>query len=107
VPTRNAAAPNRAIRTGLAFTSRHDVLPIRIRIPADFRAERTGDDDRNVPFEETTDLVEKLRSQNVVLEELIFSDEIHDSSGRAIGSAPTAAPPISLTANYLHPPNGG
>jgi dipeptidyl aminopeptidase/acylaminoacyl peptidase len=24
-----------------------------------------GDDDRNVPFQQTTDLVEKLRAQNV------------------------------------------
>jgi dipeptidyl aminopeptidase/acylaminoacyl peptidase len=37
-----------------------------------------GDDDRNVPFQQTTDLVEKLRAQKVVSEELIFPDEIHD-----------------------------
>jgi dipeptidyl aminopeptidase/acylaminoacyl peptidase len=37
-----------------------------------------GDDDRNVPFQQTTDLVEKLRAQNVRLEELIIPDEIHD-----------------------------
>jgi len=37
-----------------------------------------GDDDRNVPFQQTTDVVEKLRPQNVVFEELIFPDEIHD-----------------------------
>lgn len=37
-----------------------------------------GDDDRNVPFQQTTDLVEKLRAQNVSLEELIIPDEIHD-----------------------------
>jgi dipeptidyl aminopeptidase/acylaminoacyl peptidase len=37
-----------------------------------------GDDDRNVAFQQTTDLVEKLRAQNVAFEELIFSDEIHD-----------------------------
>jgi dipeptidyl aminopeptidase/acylaminoacyl peptidase len=37
-----------------------------------------GDDDRNVPFQQTTDLVEKLRAQNVAFEELIFPDEIHD-----------------------------
>jgi dipeptidyl aminopeptidase/acylaminoacyl peptidase len=36
-----------------------------------------GDDDRNVPFQQTTDLVEKLRAQNVAFEELIFPDEIH------------------------------
>jgi len=37
-----------------------------------------GDDDRNVPFQQTTDLVEKLRAQNVAFEELIIADEIHD-----------------------------
>jgi dipeptidyl aminopeptidase/acylaminoacyl peptidase len=37
-----------------------------------------GDDDRNVPFQQTTDLVEKLRSQKVAFEELIIPDEIHD-----------------------------
>jgi dipeptidyl aminopeptidase/acylaminoacyl peptidase len=37
-----------------------------------------GDDDRNVPFQQTTDLVEKLRAQKVTFEELIFPDEIHD-----------------------------
>jgi fermentation-respiration switch protein FrsA (DUF1100 family) len=37
-----------------------------------------GDDDRNVPFQQTTDLVEKLRAQNVAFEELIMPDEIHE-----------------------------
>jgi len=37
-----------------------------------------GDDDRNVPFQQTTDLVEKLRAENVASEELIIPDEIHD-----------------------------
>jgi dipeptidyl aminopeptidase/acylaminoacyl peptidase len=37
-----------------------------------------GDDDRNVPFQQTTDLAEKLRAQNVAFEELIMPDEIHD-----------------------------
>ena len=37
-----------------------------------------GDDDRNMPFQQTTDLVEKLRAQNVAFEELIIPDEIHD-----------------------------
>ena len=31
-----------------------------------------------LPFQQTTDLVEKLPVQNVVLEELIIPDEIHD-----------------------------
>jgi dipeptidyl aminopeptidase/acylaminoacyl peptidase len=37
-----------------------------------------GDDDRNVPFQQTTDLVQRLRKQNVQFEEIIFPDEIHD-----------------------------
>lgn len=37
-----------------------------------------GDDDRNVPFEQTTELVQRLRAQNIPFEELIFPDEIHD-----------------------------
>jgi dipeptidyl aminopeptidase/acylaminoacyl peptidase len=38
-----------------------------------------GDDDRNVlPFQQTTDLVEKLRAQKVAFEELLIPDEIHD-----------------------------
>ncbi len=37
-----------------------------------------GDDDRNVPFSETVDLVEALRKQGVEFQELIFPDEVHD-----------------------------
>jgi dipeptidyl aminopeptidase/acylaminoacyl peptidase len=37
-----------------------------------------GDDDRNVPFSQTVQLVEALRQQNVQFEELIIPDEIHD-----------------------------
>lgn len=37
-----------------------------------------GDDDRNVPFQQTTDLVDRLRAQNVRFDELIIPDEIHD-----------------------------
>ncbi len=37
-----------------------------------------GDDDRNVPFSQTVELVEALRKQGVELEQLIFPDEIHD-----------------------------
>ena len=36
-----------------------------------------GDDDRNVPFTETVDLVESLRRQRVEVEQLIFPDEVH------------------------------
>ena len=31
-----------------------------------------------LPFQQTTDLVEKLRAENVAFEELIIPDEIHD-----------------------------
>jgi dipeptidyl aminopeptidase/acylaminoacyl peptidase len=36
-----------------------------------------GDDDRNVPFGQTVDLVQRLRSQHVPFEQLILPDEIH------------------------------
>ena len=36
-----------------------------------------GDDDRNVPFSETVDLVEQLRKRNVYFEQIIFPDEVH------------------------------
>jgi dipeptidyl aminopeptidase/acylaminoacyl peptidase len=36
-----------------------------------------GDDDRNVPFSETVDLVEALRARGVEVEQLIFPDEVH------------------------------
>jgi dipeptidyl aminopeptidase/acylaminoacyl peptidase len=37
-----------------------------------------GDDDRNVPFQQTTDVIQRLRRQNVDMEEIVFPDEIHD-----------------------------
>jgi dipeptidyl aminopeptidase/acylaminoacyl peptidase len=37
-----------------------------------------GDDDRNVPFQQTTDLAQRLRERNVSFEEIVFPDEIHD-----------------------------
>jgi dipeptidyl aminopeptidase/acylaminoacyl peptidase len=37
-----------------------------------------GDDDRNVYFTQTVDLVARLRERNVVIEQLVFPDEIHD-----------------------------
>ncbi|MGA2356636.1 MAG: prolyl oligopeptidase family serine peptidase [Terriglobales bacterium] len=36
-----------------------------------------GDDDRNVPFSQTVDLLQRLRDQKVHVEELVFPDEIH------------------------------
>jgi dipeptidyl aminopeptidase/acylaminoacyl peptidase len=37
-----------------------------------------GDDDRSVEFNQTTDLVQRLREQHVPVETLIFPDEEHD-----------------------------
>jgi len=36
-----------------------------------------GDDDRNVDFSQTVDLLQRLRSRKVHVEELVFPDEIH------------------------------
>jgi len=36
-----------------------------------------GDDDRNVPFTQTVDLVQRLRAHQVPFEEMILPDEIH------------------------------
>jgi len=36
-----------------------------------------GDDDRNVPFSQTVDLVQRLRAEHVSFEEMILPDEIH------------------------------
>src|SRR5262249_40469159 len=37
-----------------------------------------GDDDRNVPFNQSVMLAEALRKQGVEVEQLVFPDEIHD-----------------------------
>jgi dipeptidyl aminopeptidase/acylaminoacyl peptidase len=37
-----------------------------------------GDDDRNLPESQTVDLVQRLRAQNVQIEQLFIPDEIHD-----------------------------
>jgi len=36
-----------------------------------------GDDDRNVPFSETVDLVEELRRRDIYFEQIIYPDEVH------------------------------
>jgi dipeptidyl aminopeptidase/acylaminoacyl peptidase len=36
-----------------------------------------GDDDRNVPFSQTVDLVQRLRAQHVPFEQIVIPDEIH------------------------------
>jgi dipeptidyl aminopeptidase/acylaminoacyl peptidase len=37
-----------------------------------------GDDDRNVYFSQTVDLIARLRARGVAIEQLVFPDEIHD-----------------------------
>jgi dipeptidyl aminopeptidase/acylaminoacyl peptidase len=37
-----------------------------------------GDDDRNVAFSQTVDLVQRLRAQHVSFEQIVFPDEIHE-----------------------------
>jgi len=37
-----------------------------------------GDDDRNVAFSQTVDLVRRLREQKVELETIVYPDEVHD-----------------------------
>jgi dipeptidyl aminopeptidase/acylaminoacyl peptidase len=37
-----------------------------------------GDDDRNVPFTQMVDLVQRLRKHHLPFEQLVFPDEIHD-----------------------------
>jgi dipeptidyl aminopeptidase/acylaminoacyl peptidase len=37
-----------------------------------------GDDDRNVPFQQSVALAEALRERGVTVEQLIFPDEVHD-----------------------------
>ena len=38
-----------------------------------------GDDDRNVPFAQTVELIEELRKQGVPFEQIVIPDEVHDS----------------------------
>jgi len=71
----NAEAPDIKEARELAFKSSPVASIANWRSPALLIH---GDDDRNVPIQQTTDLVEKLRAQNVAFEELIIPDEIHD-----------------------------
>jgi len=66
-----------------------------------------GDDDRNVYFTQTVDLVARLRARNVEIEQLIFPDEIHDFLLHKDWLAAYQTTPISSTANSTaanHPP---
>lgn len=58
----------------LAYRSSPDADAAKWRSPVLFIH---GDDDRSVPFNQTTDLVSRLRQQDVQVETLIFPDEEH------------------------------
>jgi dipeptidyl aminopeptidase/acylaminoacyl peptidase len=58
----------------LAYNSSPDAAVAKWRSPVLFIH---GDDDRSVPFNQTTDLVQRLRVQGVHAETLVFPDEEH------------------------------
>ncbi len=72
---RGADAPDAKEAAKLAFDSSPVASVATWKSPVLFMH---GDDDRNVPFSQTTDLIQRLRRQNVELEQIIFPDEIHD-----------------------------
>ena len=67
-------APDRDAALKLAFQSSPNAAISTWRSPVLLVH---GDDDRNVEFSQTTDLLQRLREQNVHVEELILPDEIH------------------------------
>jgi dipeptidyl aminopeptidase/acylaminoacyl peptidase len=67
-------APDREAALKLAFQSSPDAAISTWRSPVLLIH---GDDDRNVEFSQTVDLLQRLRAQKVHVEELIFPDEIH------------------------------
>jgi dipeptidyl aminopeptidase/acylaminoacyl peptidase len=70
-----AAAPDLKEAQKLAWESSPDASLDKWRSPVLLIH---GDDDRNVPFNQTVDLVQRLRKQGVEFEEIIYPDEIHD-----------------------------
>ena len=69
------AAPDLKEAQKLAFSSSPDSSIDHWRSPVLLIH---GDDDRNVPFNQTVDLVQRLKKQGVAYEEIIYPDEIHD-----------------------------
>ena len=70
-----AAAPDYQDAVKLAWTSSPDASIAGWRSPVLLIQ---GDDDRNVPFNQMVDLVQRLRAQQVPFEEIVYPDEIHD-----------------------------
>lgn len=67
-------APDRKAALKLAFQSSPEAAIATWRSPVLLIH---GDDDRNVQFSQTVDLLQRLRAQKVHVEELILPDEIH------------------------------
>ena len=67
-------APDREAALKLAFQSSPNAAITTWRSPVLLIH---GDDDRNVNFSQTVDLLQRLRDQKVHVEELIYPDEIH------------------------------
>jgi dipeptidyl aminopeptidase/acylaminoacyl peptidase len=67
-------APDREAALKLAFESSPNAAISTWRSPVLLIQ---GDDDRNVPFSETVDLLQRLRAQKVHVEQLVFPDEVH------------------------------
>jgi len=67
-------APDREAAMKLAFQSSPNAAIATWRSPVLLIQ---GDDDRNVDFSQTVDLLQRLREQKVHVEELIFPDEVH------------------------------
>jgi dipeptidyl aminopeptidase/acylaminoacyl peptidase len=72
VPDYDATARPETARSALESSPMYDLS--RWRAPV---LVVHGDDDRNVPFSETVELVEALRLQGVHVEQLVFPDEVH------------------------------
>ncbi|MHB8411729.1 MAG: S9 family peptidase [Candidatus Acidiferrales bacterium] len=69
------SAPDLAQAMKLAFDSSPDASIATWKSPVLLIQ---GDDDRNVPFSQMVDLVQRLRAQHVPFEQIVFPDEIHD-----------------------------
>ncbi len=69
-----ADAPDHAEAVKLAFQSSPNAAIATWKSPVLLIQ---GDDDRNVDFSETVDLLQRLRAQKVHVEQLVFPDEIH------------------------------
>ena len=67
--------PDRVESDKLAFQSSPNASVQRWKLPVLLIQ---GDDDRNGPFSQTVDLVQRLRERKVPVEVLVFPDEIHD-----------------------------